>query len=183
MLTTKPGVRFGVITPALLYMLTTLERLSRTLFGLPDEGLVITAGSDGTHMAGSKHYTGEAVDLRSKTLNSTVKSGFIAILRAELGPQFTVLLEGEGTPNEHLHVQVRRGRAFDPDELVQDKHAAALIRGLRERGRKAHARKVMHLHVAARAARRRGDGAIERDDHQPERSARAVESQRRAAGS
>jgi hypothetical protein len=35
MLTTKATVRFAVITPALVHMLGTLERLSRELFGLP----------------------------------------------------------------------------------------------------------------------------------------------------
>jgi hypothetical protein len=75
MLTTKPGVRFATITPALLYMLSTVERLSRTLFALPAEGLVITSGSDSTHMAGSKHYTGEAIDLRSKTLGPPLRPG------------------------------------------------------------------------------------------------------------
>jgi hypothetical protein len=112
-LTTKPGVRFAVITPALLHMLGVLERLSHMLPGLPAEGLVITAGSDGTHMAGSKHYTGEAIDLRTKTLTHVAKAALIDRLRAELGPQFTVLLEDEDRPNEHLHCQVRRGRKFE----------------------------------------------------------------------
>lgn len=117
MLTTKPTVRFRVITPALLHMLATLERLSREFFGLPDEGLVITSGSDGTHMDGSKHYTGEALDVRSKTFNATIRSGFIATLRAELGPPFTVLLEDVGTPNEHIHCQVKKGRRFEAMRL------------------------------------------------------------------
>jgi hypothetical protein len=112
-LTTKATVRFAVITPALLHMLGALERLSRTLFGLPDEGLVITSGSDGTHMAGSKHYTGEAIDLRTKTLSPTLRSALIVALRAELGPQFTVLLEDARTPNEHVHIQLRKGRRFE----------------------------------------------------------------------
>jgi hypothetical protein len=111
MLTTKPGVRFAVITPALLHMLGVLERLSRTLPGLPDAGLVITAGSDGTHMAGSKHYTGEAIDVRSKTLGA-LKSRVVKLLRDELGPQFTVLLEAEDQPNEHIHAQTRKGQRF-----------------------------------------------------------------------
>jgi hypothetical protein len=112
MLTTKPGVRFAVITPALLHMLAALERLSRELFGLPDEGLVITSGSDGTHMAGSKHYTGEAIDLRSKTMSPTIRGSFIKTLRAALGPQFTVLLEHVGEAQEHVHIQVKKGRQF-----------------------------------------------------------------------
>lgn len=113
MLTTKPTVRFRVITPALLHMLAVLERLSREFFGLPLEGLVITSGSDGTHADGSKHYTGEALDVRSKTMNATIRGGLIATLKAQLGPQFTVLLEDVGTPNEHIHVQLKKGRRLD----------------------------------------------------------------------
>jgi hypothetical protein len=113
MLTTKASVRFAVITPALLHILTTLERLSRTLFGLPVEGLVITSGSDGTHAPNSKHYTGEAIDLRSKTLSTATRTVLMAELRRTLGPQFTVLLEDVGRPNEHLHCQTRKGRRFE----------------------------------------------------------------------
>jgi hypothetical protein len=112
MLTTKATVRFRVITPALLYMLDVIEKLSREFFGLPAEGLVITSGSDGTHMEGSKHYTGEAIDLRTKTLNPTLRSSLIATLRAQLGTQFTVLLEHAGEPLEHVHIQVKKGRRF-----------------------------------------------------------------------
>lgn len=113
MLTTKATVRFAVITPALLRMLDVVERLSRTLPGLPDAGLVITAGSDGMHRTGSRHYTGEAIDLRSKTLHTDVRGLLMAALREELGPQFTVLLEDAGAPNEHVHCQVRRGQRFE----------------------------------------------------------------------
>jgi hypothetical protein len=112
MLTTKAGVRFAVITPALLHILGVVERLSRTVFGLPEEGLVITSGSDGTHMAGSKHYTGEAIDLRTKTFGPTLRNNLIAALSAELGPRFTVLLEHADEAQEHVHIQVRKGRRF-----------------------------------------------------------------------
>lgn len=114
MLTTKPGVRFAIITPALVHMLGVVERLSRELFGLPAEGLVITAGSDGTHMEGSKHYTGEAIDVRSKSLTWSAKAALIDGLRRELGPQFTVLLEDEDGAQEHVHLQVKKGRRFEP---------------------------------------------------------------------
>jgi hypothetical protein len=144
MLTTKSGVRFATITPALLHMLVTVERLSRTLFGLPDEGLVVTSGSDSTHMAGSKHYTGEAIDLRSKTLGP-LKGTLIATLRAELGTQFTVLLEHEGTPNEHVHIQVRKGRRFDPEALVDDANTTAIATELRKRGQRHEASTLIDL--------------------------------------
>jgi hypothetical protein len=153
MLTTKSGVRFATITPALLHMLATVERLSRTLFGLPEEGLVITSGSDSTHMAGSKHYSGEAIDLRSKTFHPTIKQGFVVALRSALGPQFTVLLEGEGTPNEHLHLQVKKGRRFDPEALIDDANTVAIAKALRKRGKRDVATKFVRMRKCARGHR------------------------------
>jgi hypothetical protein len=152
MLTTKPGVRFATITPALLHMLGVVERLSRTLFGLPAEGLVITSGSDSTHMAGSKHYAGEAIDLRSKTLGA-LKSTVVATLRDELGSQFTVLLEHEGEPNEHVHIQVRRGRRFDPEALVDDANTVNIAKELRRRGKRHAAVTLIDLRRATRNCR------------------------------
>jgi hypothetical protein len=153
MLTTKPGVRFGTITPALLYILTTVERLSRTLFGLPEEGLVITSGSDSQHMAGSKHYTGEAIDLRSRTMPATIREVLIVALRRELGPQFTVLYEGDGTPQAHIHIQVRGGRRFDPEALIDDANTAAIAKALRKRGKRDAAKKLVVMRDGARNRR------------------------------
>ena len=177
MLTTKAGVRFGTITPALLFMLTTLERLSRTLFGLPEEGLVITSGSDGTHMAGSKHYTGEALDLRSKTMNPTIKTGFMVRLRQELGAQFTVLLEHEGQAQEHFHLQVKKGRRFDPDALVTDANTVVIAKELRKRGRRDEARHFVQMRIRARN-RHRGPRAGRAGGEEPDYGARAVDGAR-----
>jgi hypothetical protein len=154
MLTTKPGVHFATITPALLHMLTALERLSRTFAPQPQEGVVITSGSDSTHMAGSKHYTGEAIDVRSKTFGPQDKRAFADALRDALGPQFTVLLEHEGLPQEHWHVQVKKGRRFDPVALVNDAHALALATALRESGRNAHAMAVLQMRAVDRCVAR-----------------------------
>jgi hypothetical protein len=176
MLTTKSGVRFATITPALLHMLVTVERLSRTLFGLPAEGLVITSGSDSTHMAGSKHYTGEAIDLRSKTLGP-LKGTLVATLRAELGTQFTVLLEQQGTPNEHIHCQVRKGRRFDPDALVDDANTVAIATELKKRGQRHEASTLIDLRRRDRNCRRiqreRADRRARHGDESGDR-ARAV---------
>jgi hypothetical protein len=174
MLTTKPGVRFATITPALLHMLGVVERLSRSLFGLPAEGLVITSGSDSTHMAGSKHYTGEAIDLRSKTLNQTSKSGLIGTLRAELGSQFTVLLEHDGQPNEHVHIQVKKGRRFDPEALVDDANTVAIAKELRKKGQRHEASTLIDLRRRDRNCRYRARARRARREESDHR-ARAVE--------
>ena len=71
--------------------------------------IVITAGIDGKHMVGSKHYDGDALDIRTKNFPSrAAKLAFAEALRRELGPAYQVIFEAAGTPNEHLHVE------FDP---------------------------------------------------------------------
>lgn len=117
MLTCKSGVTFRGFPPALVYMLTVLRRASETHPEVPDRTLVITSANDGTHKQGSKHYTNEAVDVRSKSFRSLAdKQTFRAKLAHDLGEQFTVLLEGEGDENEHFHCQVRKGHAFKSEE-------------------------------------------------------------------
>lgn len=106
--TTKPGVRFGVITADLVYLLQAVLALADRP-DVPAEGLVITAGTNGHHMTGSKHYTGQAIDLRSKSFVSRDKQAFTEALRRQVGPLYTVLLESEGLANEHWHLQRRKG--------------------------------------------------------------------------
>ena len=69
------------------------------------EDMVITSGNDSTHMEGSKHYTGEALDVRTKHLPATLKTALAEMVRQRLGPKYQVILESVGTPNEHLHVE------------------------------------------------------------------------------
>lgn len=104
---TKPGVRFATFTPDLVEILGALVRLAAHPL-LPSEGLVITSGSDGQHLANSKHYTGQAVDVRSRSFATANKVAFTSVLRDTLGPRFTVLLEHEGLAQEHWHIQTRK---------------------------------------------------------------------------
>ena len=66
---------------------------------------VITSGRDGTHKAGSLHYRDRALDFRTKTLAPADKRRLVAAVKKRLGPAYDVILEGEGTANEHLHVE------------------------------------------------------------------------------
>lgn len=111
-LRSKTSARFALITPDLVWLLAALLAV-QTHPDVPSEGLVITSGSDGTHLPTSKHYTGQALDVRSHTFASrAAKRRFQAAWLAALGPGYTVLLEQEGTPNEHFHAQRRKG--LDP---------------------------------------------------------------------
>ncbi len=62
--------------------------------------LVITSALDGTHSAGSYHYYGYAVDLRSRYFTTTKKKEVVRKLKDALGTDYTVI--GEHT---HIHVQ------------------------------------------------------------------------------
>ena len=105
-------------TPALFDILQALYRLlDRTDLILPSR-LVITSGSeghpgDGVHSRTSRHYSGEALDIRTHNFDSPVsRHVFASTLQATLGPQFTVLLEAEGTPREHVHIQPIKGSVY-----------------------------------------------------------------------
>lgn len=68
--------------------------------------LVITCGLDGLHSAGSVHYYGKAVDLRSRDpegvqLPSETKEKLASKLRSVLGCCFDVVVE-----KDHIHVEV-----------------------------------------------------------------------------
>lgn len=80
---------------------------------LYDGDLWVTSGNDSTHGTGSRHYSDEAIDVRSHNFRSRMaKRYFREWYERTLGPQFRVLLEGEGTDNEHFHAQVRKGHVY-----------------------------------------------------------------------
>jgi hypothetical protein len=66
---------------------------------------VVTSVKDGKHMPTSLHYEGLAFDVRSRELPADKKHECLKRMREALGSEFDVLLEGEGTENEHLHIE------------------------------------------------------------------------------
>lgn len=90
--------------------------------GLPKD-LLITAGRNGKHMPGSRHYTDQALDVRSKTfadredklrfLQRVIdRLGDPVPITTSTGPGFQTrdgrwlgILEYEGTANEHFHLE------------------------------------------------------------------------------
>jgi len=106
-------VEFAAFSRALLRILDVLDQVAGLeLPGCP-AAITITAGSNGRHAPGSAHYRYEAIDVRTKDFTtSAAKRAFTDTVRAQLGPDFFVDLEHEGADNEHLHVQLRRGRRF-----------------------------------------------------------------------
>jgi hypothetical protein len=128
--TCKPGVRLLKLTPALTRILFVLEHCARTgywtVLKVPPV-LVITSINDGMHQQGSRHYSNEAIDLRSHDFPSDrskreFRASFERALNLRPGgvlfdpPLFRVLFEDAGGANEHFHVQVARGQQFTGDE-------------------------------------------------------------------
>ena len=111
-LTVKASARFKEFTPALLYILNVvyLEALECTSV----ENIVITSVNDSGHSKHSRHYTDEAIDIRTRNFPKAVaRQRFQTALRRSLGKQFTVLFESPNTPNQHIHIQPRKGSTYD----------------------------------------------------------------------
>ncbi len=98
-LSVKEGVTFNVDSLALCRMLTTLLRMETDL------EVVITSGTDGAHAVNSRHYKGEAIDIR--TSNLPAPESFRKVYETRLGSKFRVLNEGD-----HLHAQVKKGGSY-----------------------------------------------------------------------
>jgi len=101
MLSLKPEVRFHDARQALALIALVVER------AFADRGFttVVTSAGDGQHKEGSLHYTGCALDFRTKHVgDSAQKHAIVARIKTAL-PQCDVLFENEGAPNEHLHVE------------------------------------------------------------------------------
>lgn len=62
--------------------------------------VVVTSGSDGKHKEQSKHYTHEALDLRTKNLSVSDRDALLVALRRRLGNSYDVVLE-----EDHIHVE------------------------------------------------------------------------------
>jgi len=99
-------VKAGV-QPHLIHLLAGVSRVVADL-DEPSE-VWVTSGIAGQHSPTSLHYALRAVDLRTKNFPTLAsKQAFVALLRQELGPQYDVVWEQPGAPQEHIHVE------FDP---------------------------------------------------------------------
>ena len=89
-------VKAGVKPYRLLMLAAYVANVAEAL-GLD---VTITSAMDGTHMQGSKHYTGEALDLRISNLTKDQREDLLAGLRDRMGKSYDVVLE-----KDHIHVE------------------------------------------------------------------------------
>ena len=101
----KESVRFRVLTPELLRLLLVADRV----FAQQGVDCIVTAGTD-SHPPDDPHFNGYAADLRTHHItNNDTKHVIVAQMQTELGADYYVFLEAEGTDNEHIHGQVAKG--------------------------------------------------------------------------
>ena len=110
----KDTVRIKRLTPDLKFILNKLDEFHKVFITICPSDVVITSINDSTHSERSKHYVDEAIDIRSKNFEAWNKNAFVLEFSRYLNlyyaePKFTVLLEGLNTPNEHFHIQVKKG--------------------------------------------------------------------------
>ena len=113
----KAGVRVQARTLALSHI-ENCALAAQADLGYPNVLVATSINDSSLHVKGSKHYSDDAIDFRTKgpaanTMGSTSrKQRFRRRFAALLGDRFTVMLEGLGKPYEHIHVQVRKGRSY-----------------------------------------------------------------------
>jgi hypothetical protein len=67
--------------------------------------LVVTSGTDGTHSAGSLHYYGYALDVRTRFLTEDEKKQVVEQLRNDLQSDYHVIEH-----STHIHVEYDKAK-------------------------------------------------------------------------
>lgn len=106
MIRLKDGVKLDGLSPQILLAIVVADQQRAALGWMaPRMETVVTSVNDSQHRVNSLHYQGRAVDLRTHDLDDRHKDVWVDYIRRALGKDFDVLLEGLGTPNEHLHLE------------------------------------------------------------------------------
>jgi len=97
-------IKDGVILAGLQLVMRKVLISADAIWNELGQELVITAGLDGAHSAGSLHYYGLAIDLRSRYFTKDEKEEAAEKLRAALGSDYDVVVH-----KSHIHVE------YDPE--------------------------------------------------------------------
>lgn len=90
----KPGVKIQGIQPEIVATFPIVES------AFSPKTAVITSAKDGRHRRGSLHYSGNAIDLRTRHLVAGEATKIILLLRQWLTDEYDVLLE-----KDHIHLE------------------------------------------------------------------------------
>jgi Hedgehog amino-terminal signalling domain len=91
------------IVPAFWNFIQHLGLVHQLVFGEP---LVITSGRDSTHEAGSLHYAGRAVDVRTSDTDTAGQLLLLHLVQYAAPENKVCVLDERGLPGEaHLHIE------------------------------------------------------------------------------
>jgi len=96
MLMLKPGVRITGIRPEILLAVVAAEQVYAEM----GHDCMVTACVDGKHMAGSLHYAGQAVDLRTRDVPAGDLQKLLARIQGCVGTDYDVIVE-----TDHIHLE------------------------------------------------------------------------------
>ena len=96
MLKLKAGVRCVGMKPELMLAVA----ICHEIYSKWECDCIITSMCDGRHSSGSLHYSGAAIDLRTRHITDTTADGITKELKNNLGVDFDVVLE-----DDHIHVE------------------------------------------------------------------------------
>jgi hypothetical protein len=104
----KPGVEFTTIAPAGFRILWALTEIATQ----EEFDVTITSACDGLHSGpDDPHHHGEAYDVRCHDMLDPAI--LLQDIQHILGTaKFFAFIEEPGSPNEHIHIQLRRGAAY-----------------------------------------------------------------------
>lgn len=83
-----------------------LQEVGMAYHSVTGQIMRITATTDGKHMSGSKHYTGNAIDVGIRSSSTfqffakAIQLALVAAIKAVLGPDYDVVLE-----SDHIHIE------------------------------------------------------------------------------
>ena len=103
----KKGVNPASIRPPLSGKTTEIDQVFMK-HGLPEP--VCTSGNDSRHKQGSRHYSGNAIDLRGNHVSDEKMKQLAKELKERFGPDYDVVPEffPKDPANDHIHIE------FDP---------------------------------------------------------------------
>lgn len=105
MISIKDGVSISGMRPEIGVAIQIVDQCLKEAARSDHFETVITSCTDGVHGRGSLHYVGLGVDFRSKTLAPGQKTAAVRKAKKRLGKEFDFILESEGEPEEHFHLE------------------------------------------------------------------------------
>ena len=95
-----PNFKFGVDQSNMDYHITSnysdIDKVHQNIVG---RDAMITSARDGRHMSSSLHFSGKAIDLRTRDMGGKEKL-VVEALKKKLGKSFDIVLE-----SDHIHLE------------------------------------------------------------------------------